>query len=162
MAERRILVELYRHNAWANLALLDACAGLTDVQLDVSAAGTYGRLRDTLVHICAAEERYVTRLTSERPEKPLREADGFPGFDDLRERSRASGEALVAIATGADVDWMVTARVGGEERQIGASVVLTQAINHATEHRQQAMTAMAQQGLSVPDLSGWAYAETVR
>ena len=162
MPENRILAELYRHNAWANLKLLDACAELTDAQLDVSTAGTYGRLRDTLVHICAAEERYVTRLTAKRPEAPLREADGFPGFEELRDRSRRSGEALVAIARDADADWPVMAHVDGKEQQIGAGIVMTQAINHATEHRQQAMTALAQQGLDVPDLSGWAYADAVR
>ncbi len=160
MTEGRILVGLYRHNVWANLRLLEACAGLSDTQLDASTAGTYGRLRDTLVHLCAAEERYVSTLAGKRPDRPLRESDGFPGFAELSARARGSGEALVAIAVEADADWTITAPYRGQDTTVRAGIVMTQAINHATEHRQQAMTAMAQQGLGVPDLSGWAYGET--
>ena len=46
-----LLVTLYEHNTRANLRLLDFCAGLSDEQLDASAPGTFGRVRDTLVHI---------------------------------------------------------------------------------------------------------------
>ena len=46
-----LLVTLYEHNTWANLRLLDFCAGLSDEQLDASAPGTCGRVRDTLVRI---------------------------------------------------------------------------------------------------------------
>ena len=46
-----LLVMFYEHNTWANLRLLDFCAGLSDEQLDASAPGTFGRVRDTLVHI---------------------------------------------------------------------------------------------------------------
>ena len=30
------VIELFRHNAWANERLFDACEGLTDVQLDAT------------------------------------------------------------------------------------------------------------------------------
>ena len=46
-----LLVTFYEHNTWANLRLLDFCAGLSDEHLDASAPGTLGRVRDTLVHI---------------------------------------------------------------------------------------------------------------
>jgi uncharacterized damage-inducible protein DinB len=46
-----LLVTLYEHNTLANLRLLDFCAGLSDEQLNASAPGTFGRVRDTLVHI---------------------------------------------------------------------------------------------------------------
>jgi uncharacterized damage-inducible protein DinB len=46
-----LLVTLYEHNTWANLRLLDFCAGLSDEQPDASAPGTFGRIRDTLIHI---------------------------------------------------------------------------------------------------------------
>jgi uncharacterized damage-inducible protein DinB len=36
------LTTLFRHNLWANLRLLEQCAGLTDDQLKATAAGTYG------------------------------------------------------------------------------------------------------------------------
>jgi uncharacterized damage-inducible protein DinB len=46
-----LLVMFYEHNTWANLRLLDFCAGLSDEQLNASAPGTFRRVRDTLVHI---------------------------------------------------------------------------------------------------------------
>ena len=75
-----ILVELYRHNLWANLKLLDLCAGLTEEQLVLSEPGTYGRVRDTLVHLVGAEGRYVTTLGGGKPDHPVRENEPFPGF----------------------------------------------------------------------------------
>jgi uncharacterized damage-inducible protein DinB len=46
-----LLVTLCEHNTGTNLRLLDFCARLSDEQLDASAPGTFGRVRDTLVHI---------------------------------------------------------------------------------------------------------------
>ena len=34
------LTTLYRHNRWANLRLLERCAGLSDEQLDATLLGT--------------------------------------------------------------------------------------------------------------------------
>ena len=90
--------EMYKHNLWANLRTLDICERLTTEQLEVSVPGVYGSVSATLIHIFGAEERYVHRLTGNQPEKPLRESDGFPGFDVLRERARNSGQALIEIA----------------------------------------------------------------
>ena len=87
-----ILVELFKHNTWANLRLLDACAGLSDEHLGASAPGTYGRAGDTLVHLVAAQDRYLALLTGTQPESPSREGDPFPGVPALRERVRRSGE----------------------------------------------------------------------
>jgi hypothetical protein len=65
------LVELFHHNKWSNLRLLDACAQLNDEQLDASTKGTYGTIRDTLLHLFAAEERYVDLLTAVPSSSPL-------------------------------------------------------------------------------------------
>ncbi len=41
-----------------------------------------------------------------------------------------------------------------------SGLILTQAINHATEHRAQIMTILTQLGIEPPDLSGWAFSNT--
>ncbi|HET8852604.1 MAG TPA: DinB family protein, partial [Ktedonobacteraceae bacterium] len=92
------LVDFFKYSLWANLRLLDACAHLTDAQLDATMKGTYGSVRATLVHIFAGEEGYVQRFTGQRPQPALTERDPFPGFDELRRRAHQSGEALIAIA----------------------------------------------------------------
>jgi hypothetical protein len=73
------IVELFKHNRWANLRLLEACHVCSDEQLDASVVGTFGSMRQTLVHLLAAEERYVSLLGGPQPERPLRESEGFPG-----------------------------------------------------------------------------------
>jgi uncharacterized damage-inducible protein DinB len=84
--------ECHQHNLWANLRLLGACAKLTDEQLDASAPGTYGRIRDTLVHLFRAEERFVARRTDQPPVSPLVLGE-FPGIETLRAYARTRAAA---------------------------------------------------------------------
>ncbi len=152
------LAELFKHNLWANLRLLDACASLSDEQLDADATGTYGRVRDTLVHLVAAEGRYVARLTGRQPDQALRESDGFPGFEELRKRAQGSGEELIEIARGFRPK-VLKGTWRGEPYAIPATTIIIQAINHATEHRAHVMTILSQQGIEPPSLDGWTYGE---
>jgi uncharacterized damage-inducible protein DinB len=151
------LVELFKHNRWANLQLLASCDGLDDEQLTISATGTYGRLGDTLVHILAAEERYVELLSGQRPHPPLSERNDFPGFETLRTRAERSGQALIEIASRDPFDEVLRGTWRDEPYAMRALLPLVQVINHATEHRSQVMTILTQHGFQPPDLSGWAY-----
>ena len=53
------LPDFFKYNLWANLRLLDACAHLSDAQLDATKRGTSGSVRETLIHMLAAEEGYI-------------------------------------------------------------------------------------------------------
>lgn len=98
MADRMepALSDLFRHNRWANLELLKVCKDLNDEQLDATVAGTYGTIRQTLLHIVGAEERYVARLSRMEPGPSLEESS--PSLQELSERAEAAGEALISIA----------------------------------------------------------------
>ena len=54
-----LLIEAFRYNRWANLHLLDVCAKLSEEQLQLTAPGTYGTIAATLLHLFAAEQRYL-------------------------------------------------------------------------------------------------------
>ena len=155
------LMELFRHNKWANLRLLDACEKVEDSLLDVEALGTYGKSRDTLVHLFAAEGRYVARLLGEPRDDTFREGGEWPGFVELKERASRSGDALIEIAGRYTPDWILTGTWRGEPFTMKAIVPIMQAINHATEHRAHVVTALTQQGASMPDLDVWAYNDAV-
>lgn len=151
--------ELFRHNLWANLRLLDYCAGLSDEQLALTAPGTYGKVRETLAHLVGAESRYVAALNG--TEGARLEANSFPGFDAVREIASASGAALVSFAEGGLPTDLVERDRDGKHWRIDSAHFLIQAINHATEHRSHVVSILTQNGLTPPDLDGWAYSESV-
>jgi uncharacterized damage-inducible protein DinB len=152
-----ILVELYRHNRWANVRLLDRCGELSAEQLDLSAPGTYGRVRDTLVHIVGAEQRYVARLSGREPERPVQSDEPFPGIAVLREQAERTGELLIAFAEENPPDKVTSFSDGGLTYHLGPVVPMVQAINHATEHRAHVVTILTQHGIEVPVIDGWEF-----
>lgn len=143
---------LFDHNRWANELLLEACRDLTPEQLATAVEGTYGGLAETLVHIVSGETFYVELLTDWEPQVHWHRGDPFPGVDALLERSRETGPRLLAAAQSIAPDKSIE-RDQGE--QIPASVILVQAINHATEHRVQVATILTQLGIEPPAIDGW-------
>src|SRR5437763_483951 len=91
------LPDFFKYNLWANLHLLDACAHLSDAHLDATTKGTFGSVRETLMHMLAAEEGYTRALTGKIPTPPLEEFTTFPGFGEPRRRGKESGEALITV-----------------------------------------------------------------
>jgi uncharacterized damage-inducible protein DinB len=151
-----ILVELFKHNTWANLRLIDVCAGLSEEQLAASVPGTFGGVRDTLVHIVAAQEGYLSRLEAKELTNPIQRGQPL-GFEELRERARRSSEGLEAVAARMAEDRVLHGTWRGQPYAIPASIFLTQAINHGTEHRAHVNTILTQQGVEPPAIDAWAY-----
>jgi len=157
-ADEGLITELFRHNTWANLKLLDACRSLGDGHLDANVPGTFGSIRDTLLHIVGAEVSYVHRVNGLLPDDPPKRGE-FPGVDALIKHAEWCGEELLQLALNASPTDMVKATKEGWSGQYPLTALLTQAINHATEHRAQIATILTQQGIEPPDMSGWMYME---
>lgn len=153
---KKALAELFRHSTWANLLLLDECSGLTNEQLDATAVGTYGSVRNTLMHIVSAEQRYVGRLTGKMPEGPL-QGDSFLGFEELKRFAQENGEKLEQLAANSSDDRKLQVTFRDGEYSIAEQILLVQAINHSTEHRAQVAAILTQQGIVPPVMDGWAY-----
>ncbi|HET7093930.1 MAG TPA: DinB family protein [Thermomicrobiales bacterium] len=152
------LVNLFDHNRWANLRLIDACAGLDDGQLGASVAGGYGALGDTLVHLVAAEGRYVAGLGDRSGRaRAVSVAMPFPGFAALRDHAAWSGGWLIDFAATIEGDPIVEDDWSGAIERLPTSLLLTQAINHATEHRAQIATILTQLGIAPPEMDGWTW-----
>jgi len=153
-----LVVEFFRHNAMMNTRLVDTCRQLSPEQLGATAAGTYGSIGSTLVHIANAQEGYAARiLGTERPER-LPE-DPFPGFDALTERF-GNGDALLeeaATRAGGEHEVQVTGDDPPGTFRMPASLILLQAVNHGTEHRSQVATILTQLGIQPPEMDGWTY-----
>lgn len=146
---------IFEHNRWANERLLEACRGLTEEQLATSVVGTYGALGETLAHIASGEVFYTQLLSGWKPSTAWQQDDPFPGIDPLLEVVRETGQRLLAKAETLGPDATIE-RDPGEI--IPATVILVQAINHATEHRAHATTILTQLGIVPPVIDGWEHA----
>lgn len=153
---------LFRHNLWANLQLLDVCADIGEELLDAAAPGTYGRVSDTLVHLFAAEQRYTEMLGGEPFSAKVHESSGFPGVELLRQSAQESGQRLIAIAESMAFNEFLTVVTQDETFELPGAMLLLQAINHATEHRNHIVSILSQSGVELPDMDGWSYEDELR
>lgn len=150
------LTTIFRHHLWANQTLFEMCAGLTDEQLDASVPGTYGTIRGTLEHIALAERGYFSRTsTGERYHRP--EDDPPLTMDVLLASITNTGTDFLAWIDRVDAEDTVMIDWDGTPRPVPKTVILTQVINHATEHRAQIMVTLTQLGIEPPELDAWMY-----
>jgi uncharacterized damage-inducible protein DinB len=153
--------EMYRHNLWSTMRLLDACEKLTDEQLDATIPGTFGSIRSTLLHWLRNEDRYVSFLRGEQP-NPRLQVDPFPGFDALRESAERSGNDLVEIAENLPEEPILRTKSDeGEPVELPIMTLIIQSLNHATEHRTHIGSLMGAQGVEPPNSDGWEYGDQV-
>ncbi|HEY7269326.1 MAG TPA: DinB family protein [Dehalococcoidia bacterium] len=153
-------LEMLRHNNWATLGLIDFIASLPEEALDATAPGTYGRIRETLVHLVAAQERYTKTLSGKSPtEAIVNERQGWPGLTTLQEVATDSGRIVEELAEKGQSGWSFRYQsVSGERWSTQASVLFAQTVHHATDHRSQIATMLSQAGIQPPDLDVWVWA----
>ena len=148
------LVKLFEHNNWANLRIIQACAALSDEQLDAEPQSvTKGTIRRTLVHLVSSQYSYLKTLTL--PLEERRDAITVD-FAELKESVRKSGEELLAFARGEQqpLKPQLQTRDG---YYVEPWVLMVQIINHATEHREQIKSMLTALGVAAPDIDGWDY-----
>ena len=150
------LTTLFRHNRWANLRILERCAELTGEQLDATIAGTFGSIRDTLQHIVKSEQSYFSRISTGQP---YSRPEGEPPLTlaEMTESARTTGSGLIEWAPKVQADDVVQLDWEGTPRNVPKTIILTQVINHATEHRAQIMTNLTHLGIQPPELDSWSY-----
>jgi uncharacterized damage-inducible protein DinB len=155
------LTTLFRHNLWANLLLLEQCAELTPEQLAATISGAFGSISDTLQHIVLAEQSYFSRISTGQPRR--RSEDVSPlTIAEMAESARKTGSGLIEWAPKVQADDTVQIDWQGTPYDVPKSIILTQVINHATEHRAQVTAIMTQLGIQPPDLQAWSYFDELK
>lgn len=150
------LTTLFSHHLWANLRLLEHCAALTPDQLNPAIPGSYGSIRATLQHITMSEQSYFSRISTGQPYS--RPVDAPPlSMGEMAESLRTTGQGLIEWASKVQAEDTVPVNWEGIPRDVPKSIILTQVINHATEHREQIKAIMTDLGIEPPDLQGWSY-----
>lgn len=149
------LVKLFEHNNWANQKIIEVCSTLGDEQLDAEPqSATKGNIRDTLSHLVTSQRGYLSLLTlpvEARPNTPL-------AFAELEKSAPISGEGLLALARGEQKPWKAQLQTR-DGYYVEPWVVMLQAINHATEHREQIKSMLSALGVTPPDIDGWDFGE---
>ena len=153
------LARLFEHNHWANLLILDACTRLTEAQLDAAPrSATKGTIRVTLAHMASSQQGYLRLLTGIEPpftwETP-------PPLEKLRESLTLSGERFLEVARDEAHRVPAGLRRTRDNFLVEPWVPIVQAINHATEHREQISSMLTDLGITPPEMDGWAFADAM-
>ncbi|MCB8968338.1 MAG: DinB family protein [Ardenticatenaceae bacterium] len=150
-----ILARLIEHNNWATLQIFDVCATLTAAQLDFEPqSAVRGTIRETLRHLVLSQEDYTAMLTTfDHP--PEREV--MPTLVELREIVVQSGRELVALVQDFSSKSLQSQIQVSDGYRVEPWVFIVQAINHATEHREQIKSILSALGVEPPRIDGWMY-----
>jgi uncharacterized damage-inducible protein DinB len=109
-----------------------------------------------LQHIVTSERSYLSRISTGQSHRRPKDAPPLT-IAEMVELVRTSGSGLIEWAPKVQADDTVQIDWDGAPRAVPKSIILTQVINHATEHRAQIMAILTQLGIESPDLQGWAY-----
>lgn len=151
-----IIIDAFRHNAWATRALIEACRDLSAEALARPARG-FGSILAAFNHIVSSDAAYAAQLGAVRPAWA---SDGNEAHDLDRLAARvAETEQLWErlLGTPVDAERLLLLEEGAYE--VHAGVVVAQALHHANVHREQIRASLAELGVRPPDLQPWAYAD---
>jgi uncharacterized damage-inducible protein DinB len=151
---KNILTGLFEHNNWANLQIIQACYSLSEEQLDAEPQTiTKGSIRSTLQHLINSQEDYLSQLMGIEPRFDWQTP---PNFDELRQAATNTGEGLIAL-TRDESSKSLQIKFEKDGYSVEPWLVMVQAINHATEHREQIKSMLSNLGITPPRIDGWAY-----
>jgi uncharacterized damage-inducible protein DinB len=160
---KALLLDAFRHNAWATRELLTFCGTLTPEQLDATAVGTYGGVRQTLQHLLEGEAYYAWRLSGNAPawwNKGEVPAASLAEMEAWNEEMSQVWESMLAEPLDPE-GWTTDTEEDGSECRATVGVIVAQVLNHGNEHRSQVNTILTTLGLEPPDVQAWAYGEAV-
>ena len=142
------LIELYDYCYWANGRLLGALVPLTPEEFTRDVGGSYGSIRNTLVHALSAEWGWLDRCGG-----PPRGAKLDPmhyqtvaSLTGAWSRVERDMRAFLSTLRDADLEREVRFAFGGPERSLPAGKLLWHAALHGIHHRGQASLLMRMLG----------------
>ncbi len=136
----RDLERLYDYNYWANTKLLDVVSQLTPDQFTQSVAGSYGSIRNTLVHVLSAEWGWLDRCGGPKRGERLNPED-YPTVESLTGAWTRVEEYMCGFLSGLkdeDLTRDIKFAMGsGPKHSIPLGDLLQHAAVHAVHHRGQ-------------------------
>ena len=145
---------LYEYNAWANHRTLDACAALSDEQFTRHIESSFPSVRETLVHILAAEWVWLERWLGRSP----RQGD-LPVADLQDAASVGARWRLLEVEQQRFIDALIDDALprriayqnfAGETWEYTLAHMMQHVVNHSSYHRGQVVTLLRQLGRKPP------------
>jgi uncharacterized damage-inducible protein DinB len=134
------LEALYDYSYWANKKVFDVISRLTPEEFTRSVGGSYGSIRNTLVHMLSTEWGWLSRCGG--PERgPRLNAANYPTLESLVETwHKVEGYERDFLSKLKDGDLARNAEYTndrGEKRSMPVGELLQHAANHGVHHRGQ-------------------------
>jgi uncharacterized damage-inducible protein DinB len=134
------LEALFDYGYWANRRLFDAVLQLTDEQFVQPVAGSYGSVRNTLVHILSAEWGWLDRCGG-TPRGPALKATDYPTAASVRDRWQDVEHHVRGFLSGLrdeDLDRTIEWAFGsGPVHETRLGELMHHAVVHGVHHRGQ-------------------------
>jgi uncharacterized damage-inducible protein DinB len=134
------LETLFDYSYWANKKLFKVISQLTPEQFTQPVAGSYGSVRNTLVHMMSTEWGWLDR-SGGTPRGPRLNARDFPTFASVAEQwQRVEGyvRQFLAAARDQDLDRVVQFDIGdGPQQALSVEQMMHHAAVHNVHHRGQ-------------------------
>jgi uncharacterized damage-inducible protein DinB len=134
------LERLYDYGYWANKKLLAVVSQLTPEQFTQSVTGSYGSVRNTLVHILSAEWGWLDRCGGHE-RGPALKADDYPTVESVIEAwAKVEGwmRAFLAGLKDEELNRQVEFKnPRGETRAMALGELMQHGANHGVHHRGQ-------------------------
>ncbi len=131
---------LYDYGYWANRKLFDVISQLTPEQFTRLVAGSYGSVRNTMVHVLSAEAGWLSRCGGPERGPRLNPAD-FPTVDSLTQvwnTVEAQVRQFLAKLQDEDLARNAEFTIGrAEKRSMPVGELMQHAANHGVHHRGQ-------------------------
>ena len=134
------LTTLYDYGYWVNRKLFPLLLRLTPEQFTQPVAGSYGSVRNTLVHVLSAEWGWLDRCGG-HARGPALKADDYPTAQSLIEQwTRVEGyvREFLRGLTDADLDRVIEFTLPGmPPRAMALGELMHHGMNHGVHHRGQ-------------------------
>ncbi|MBZ5550871.1 MAG: DinB family protein [Acidobacteriia bacterium] len=131
---------LFDYGYWANKQLFGVLSQLSAEEFTQPVAGSYGSVRNTMVHILSAEWGWLDRCGGTRRGAAL-DASDYPTLASLVERwQQVEGYVREFVSTlrDEDLDRIVEFAIGsGPKQAMRLGELMHHAANHAVHHRGQ-------------------------
>ena len=131
---------LYDYGYWANKKLLQVVSQLTPEQFTQAVAGSYGSIRNTLVHVLSAEWGWLSRCGGPARGPALKPTD-YPTVESVVQTwTRVEGYVRAFLSRLKDEDMARHAEYmnpRGEKRSMPLGEMMQHAANHGVHHRGQ-------------------------